>query len=64
MDAKEIERLQRVHVIGVRGVNNRFVVVVSDPEINTAGGSITGQDTWEVSWEQWVAAKADASALV
>jgi hypothetical protein len=64
MTRAEIERLQRVHVVGVRSMKDKFVVVLSEPEIDAQEADIPNPDTWEVPWDQWVKVKANAAELV
>jgi hypothetical protein len=56
------DRLKRVHVVGARAKGSGFVVVMSDPVRDAAGKEIRA-DTWEVSWDAWVAAGADVARL-
>ena len=56
-------RLKRVHVVGVRAKKDSYAVVLSDPEVAADGKAIANPDTWEVSWEAWVAAGADVAKL-
>lgn len=57
------DRLKRVHVVGVRAKKDSYHVVMSDPEFTPDGKAIANPDTWEVSWEAWVAAGADVTKL-
>ncbi len=57
------DRLKRVHVVGVRSRKDSFVVVLSDPAFAADGKPVQSPDTWEVSWDQWIAAGADVSKL-
>jgi len=55
-------RLRRVHVVGVRAGQKGWLVVMSDP-VESAEGKPLRADTWEVTWEAWVAARADVTRL-
>lgn len=64
MDTTENDRLTRIHVSTVRANGKGgFVVVLSDPEVTRDGKRVASPDTWEVSWDQWVASGARAETL-
>ena len=41
----DIKRLERNHVLTVRGKDDKFVVVVTNKD---------GNDIWEITWTEWV----------
>lgn len=56
------DRLRRVHVVGARSTSLGYVVVLSDPLRDADGRDLRAQ-TYEVSWDSWVAAGADVDRL-